>query len=70
MTFAELGLSESLLRSVAEQGYEPKEVDVNSQVLAMKNANPDAVICSASSGWTTTRSSSGLMATLVSVVTI
>ena len=31
---------------VAEQGYEPKEVDVASQVLAMKNANPDAVICS------------------------
>ena len=31
---------------VAEQGYEPKDVDVQSQVLAMKNANPDAVICS------------------------
>ena len=31
---------------VAEQGYEPKEVDVSSQVLTMKNANPDAVICS------------------------
>jgi ABC-type branched-subunit amino acid transport system substrate-binding protein len=31
---------------VAEQGYEPKEVDVSSQVLTMKNAKPDAVICS------------------------
>src|SRR5688500_11927763 len=31
---------------VAEQGYEPKEVDVSSQVLAMKASNPDAVICS------------------------
>lgn len=31
---------------VAEQGYEPKEVDVSSQVLSMKNANPDAIICS------------------------
>ncbi len=31
---------------VAEQGYEPKEVDVASQVLVMKNANPDAIICS------------------------
>src|ERR1700750_1190954 len=32
---------------------------------------PDAVVCSASSGWTTMRSSSGLMATLVlAVVTI
>lgn len=31
---------------VATEGYEPKEVDVSSQVIAMKNANPDAVICS------------------------
>ena len=31
---------------VSEQGYETKEVDVSSQVVAMKNANPDAVICS------------------------
>jgi branched-chain amino acid transport system substrate-binding protein len=31
---------------VAEQGYEPKEVDVSSQVLTMKNAKPDAIICS------------------------
>ena len=34
------------VKLVAEQGYEPKEVDVSSQVLAMKNANPDAIICS------------------------
>ncbi|MFZ5556477.1 MAG: ABC transporter substrate-binding protein [Pseudomonadota bacterium] len=31
---------------VAEQGYEPKEVDVSSQVVAMKNSGADAVICS------------------------
>lgn len=31
---------------VSSQGYETKEIDVSSQVLAMKNANPDAVICS------------------------
>lgn len=31
---------------VSEQGYDPKEVDVSSQVVAMKNANPDAIICS------------------------
>jgi branched-chain amino acid transport system substrate-binding protein len=34
------------VKLVAEQGYEPKEVDVSSQVLTMKNANPDAIICS------------------------
>jgi branched-chain amino acid transport system substrate-binding protein len=34
------------VKLVAEQGYEPKEVDVSSQVLTMKSANPDAVICS------------------------
>lgn len=34
------------VKLVADQGYEPKEVDVGSQVLTMKNANPDAVICS------------------------
>lgn len=34
------------VKLVSEQGYEPKEVDVSSQVLAMKNANPDAIICS------------------------
>ena len=34
------------VKLVAEQGYEPKEVDVSSQVLTMMNAKPDAVICS------------------------
>jgi branched-chain amino acid transport system substrate-binding protein len=34
------------VKLVAEQGYEPKEIDVSSQVLAMKAANPDAIICS------------------------
>ena len=34
------------MKLVSEQGYELKEIDVSSQVLAMKNANPDAVICS------------------------
>ncbi|MEO7744172.1 MAG: ABC transporter substrate-binding protein [Usitatibacter sp.] len=34
------------VKLVADQGYEPKEVDVSSQVLTMKNANPDAIICS------------------------
>jgi branched-chain amino acid transport system substrate-binding protein len=33
------------VKLVADQGYEAKEVDVSSQVLALKNANPDAVIC-------------------------
>ncbi len=34
------------VKLVSEQGYELKEIDVSSQVLAMKNAKPDAVICS------------------------
>ncbi|MEW5707407.1 MAG: ABC transporter substrate-binding protein [Pseudomonadota bacterium] len=34
------------VKLVAEQGYEPKELDVSAQVVAMKNTNPDAVICS------------------------
>ena len=33
------------VKVVSEQGYQPKELDVSSQVVAMKNANPDAVIC-------------------------
>jgi branched-chain amino acid transport system substrate-binding protein len=33
------------IKVVSEQGYEPKEIDVSSQVLAMKGANPDSVIC-------------------------
>jgi branched-chain amino acid transport system substrate-binding protein len=39
-------LDQQGVKLVAEQGYEPKEVDVSSQVLTMKNANPDAIICS------------------------
>jgi branched-chain amino acid transport system substrate-binding protein len=39
-------LEQQGVKLVAEQGYEPKEVDVSSQVLTMKNANPDAIICS------------------------
>lgn len=31
---------------VAEEGYEPKEVDVSSQVIAMQSSGADAVICS------------------------
>jgi branched-chain amino acid transport system substrate-binding protein len=31
---------------VAEKGYDPKDIDVSSQVIAMKDSNPDAVICS------------------------
>ncbi len=34
------------MKLVAQQGYEQKEIDVSAQVIAMKNANPDAVICS------------------------
>jgi branched-chain amino acid transport system substrate-binding protein len=34
------------VKLVTAQGYEPKELDVSAQVVAMKNANPDAVICS------------------------
>jgi ABC-type branched-subunit amino acid transport system substrate-binding protein len=33
------------VKVVSEQGYVPKEIDVSAQVVAMKNANPDAVIC-------------------------
>jgi branched-chain amino acid transport system substrate-binding protein len=33
------------IKVVAEEGYAPKEIDVSSQVLAMKNASPDSVIC-------------------------
>jgi len=33
------------VKLVSEQGYQPKELDVSAQVVAMKNANPDAIIC-------------------------
>ncbi len=34
------------VKLVSTQGYDVKEIDVSSQVLAMKSARPDAVICS------------------------
>lgn len=34
------------VKLVAKEGYEQKEIDVSAQVISMKNANPDAVICS------------------------
>lgn len=39
-------LAQQGVQLVSEQSYEPKEVDVSAQVLAMKNSNADAVICS------------------------
>ncbi len=39
-------LEEMGVELVAEEGYEPKEVDVSSQVIAMKSSGADAVICS------------------------
>jgi ABC-type branched-subunit amino acid transport system substrate-binding protein len=39
-------LAQHGVQLVSEQGYEPKEVDVSAQVLAMKNSGADAVICS------------------------
>ncbi len=34
------------VKLVKAEGYDVKDIDVSSQVLAMKSANPDAVICS------------------------
>ena len=34
------------VKLVSSQGYTPKEIDVSAQVVAMKDAKPDAVICS------------------------
>jgi branched-chain amino acid transport system substrate-binding protein len=34
------------VKLVSTQGYTPKEIDVSAQVVAMKDAKPDAVICS------------------------
>ena len=39
-------LSKYGVELVESQGYEQKEIDVSSQVIAMKNAKPDAVLCS------------------------
>lgn len=38
-------LEQQGIKLVSEQGYDAKEIDVSSQVLAMKSANPDAIIC-------------------------
>ncbi|MFQ5995809.1 MAG: ABC transporter substrate-binding protein [Acidiferrobacterales bacterium] len=34
------------VKLLTTQGYDQKEIDVSAQVIAMKNTNPDAVICS------------------------
>lgn len=39
-------LNEHGVELVAKEGYDQKEIDVSSQVIAMKSANPDAVLCS------------------------
>ncbi len=42
----EVGLKKYGVEMVASEGYEPKEVDVSSQVIKMKNSGAEAVICS------------------------
>lgn len=42
----ERGLAQYGVELVAAEGYEPKEVDVSSQVIKLKNEGVDAVICS------------------------
>jgi ABC-type branched-subunit amino acid transport system substrate-binding protein len=39
-------LNEHGVELVAKEGYDQKEIDVSSQVIAMKSTNPDAVLCS------------------------
>jgi len=34
------------VKVVSTQGYTPKEIDISAQVVALKDANPDAIICS------------------------
>ncbi len=34
------------VKLLAKEGYDQKEIDVSSQVIAMKSTNPDAVLCS------------------------
>ncbi len=34
------------MKLLAKEGYDQKEIDVSAQVIAMKNTNPDAVLCS------------------------
>lgn len=42
----EVGLKKYDVEMVASEGYEPKEVDLSSQVIRMKSSNVDALICS------------------------
>ena len=42
----EEGLKKFGVEMVAAEGYEPKEVDLSSQVITLKNAGVDALICS------------------------
>ena len=42
----ERALPEYGVQLLVAEGYEPKEIDVSAQVIKMKEANPDAVICS------------------------
>jgi branched-chain amino acid transport system substrate-binding protein len=42
----EVGLKKYGIEMVAAEGYEPKEVDLSSQVIKMKSLNVDALICS------------------------
>jgi len=42
----EVGLKKYGVEMVAAEGYEPKEVDVSSQVIKMKSSGAEAVICS------------------------
>jgi branched-chain amino acid transport system substrate-binding protein len=42
----EVGLKQYGVEMAAAEGYEPKEVDLSAQVIKMKNAGVDALICS------------------------
>ena len=42
----EVGLKKYGIEMVAAEGYEPKEVDLSSQVISLKNAGVDGVLCS------------------------
>jgi branched-chain amino acid transport system substrate-binding protein len=42
----EVGLKKYGVEMIAAEGYEPKEVDLSSQVIKMKSSNVDALICS------------------------
>ncbi len=42
----ERGLTQYGVEMIAAEGYEPKEVDLSSQVISLKNAGVDGIICS------------------------